>query len=129
MQEPSWVNYETVLKIHDQQLREHGGLPGIRDEGALRSALARPTNAFHYGNEDVTIFELAAEYGFGISRNHPFLDGNKRTAFVTTKSFLKEAGYSISIPKNDKICMMERIGRGDASAAQMASWLKTHSFV
>ena len=128
MQEPSWINHETVMKIHDHQLREHGGVQGVRDDGALHSALARPINAFCFGDGNVSMFELAAQYGFGIARNHPFADGNKRTAFVTMKSFLKEAGISVSIPKADKIRMMEKVGEDKSSVEQLASWLEMHSF-
>jgi len=86
-----WVDPTVVLAVHEEQLAEYGGSAGIRDAGLLESALARPKNLAAYGEPDVA--ELAASYGFGIARNHPFVDGNKRTAFVSVELFLRLNGY------------------------------------
>ena len=89
-----WIETSVVRAIHDAQLAEHGGLAGVRDEGLLESALARPQNLLAYGMPDVA--DCAAAYGFGIARNHPFSDGNKRTAFVCTELFLALNGYGLT---------------------------------
>ncbi|MGL5074500.1 MAG: type II toxin-antitoxin system death-on-curing family toxin, partial [Waterburya sp.] len=93
MSVPIWVEEEVVIAIHLRQLAEHGGSDGIRDRGLLESALFRPRNLFNYGNS--TIFDLAAAYGYGITSNHPFIDGNKRTSYVVMRTFLKLNGYDI----------------------------------
>ena len=88
--EPVWIELPLVLAIHNRQLAEHGGSEGIRDQGLLESALFRPLNLLNYGNP--SIFELAAAYGYGITKNHPFIDGNKRTSYVVMRTFLKLNG-------------------------------------
>ena len=87
--EPPWVRLDAVLAIHRRQLSEHGGLDGIRDQGMLESALGRPTNKYSYESPKPSLAQLAAAYAFGIARNHPFIDGNKRTAFVVCELFLR----------------------------------------
>ena len=95
MDEPTWVLDEIVPAIHGRQLAEHAGSPGVRDAGLLASALARPKQLFAYGGAEATLQPLAAAYAFGIARNHPFLDGNKRTAFVVSLLFLRLNGLTI----------------------------------
>ena len=93
MMEPIWIEELVVIAIHSRQLAEHGGIDGIRDQGLLESALFRPKNKFNYGNP--SIFDLAAAYGYGIAKNHPFIDGNKRTYYVVTRTFIIMNGYDI----------------------------------
>ncbi len=120
-----WVLDSIVLAIHEAQLAEHGGLSGIRDEGLLASALARPLNLAAYG-EDVDVAGLAASYAFGIARNHPFLDGNKRTAFVVMELFLNLNGWTLDA--NDTICisMMLTLASGELDEKMLAKWLRGH---
>ena len=94
-EEPRWLTIRAVKVIHDRVLEEFGGLSGVRDEGLLESALGRPQNLFHYG-EKVSLFQLAASHCYGIVRNHPFIDGNKRTGFVVARVFLRLNGVRFS---------------------------------
>jgi death on curing protein len=120
-----WVAESVVLAIHEAQLAEHGGMAGIRDEGLLASALARPHNLEAYG-DDVDAAALAAAYAFGIARNHPFLDGNKRTAFVVMELFLDLNGWTLEA--DDAICisMMLILAAGKLSEEMLAKWLRGH---
>ena len=93
MSEPTWINLRVIQAFHDRQINEHGGLPGLRDEGLLLSALSRPENAFHNSDPKPDVAELAAAYGFGVAKNHPFNDANKRTALIAMRLFLKLNGY------------------------------------
>jgi death on curing protein len=121
-----WVADEVVLAIHEEQLAEHGGIAGIRDEGLLSSALARPLNLDAYGdNPDAA--SLAAAYAFGIARNHPFLDGNERTAFVVMELFLNLNGWTLNA--NDAACIstMLALAAGNLSENVLADdWLREH---
>src|SRR4051812_28810146 len=99
--EPMWLAKADALAIHDRQLAEHGGGSGVRDDGMLESALARPVNRWSYGDEDPA--SLAAAYAFGIARNHPFVDGNKRTAWVLARSFLMLNGYELVFEAPDAV--------------------------
>lgn len=120
-----WVADSVVLAIHEAQLAEHGGIAGIRDEGLLSSALARPQNLYAYGEApDVTA--LAAAYAFGIARNHPFLDGNKRTAFVVMELFLNLNGWVLNAEDGDCISAMQALAAGDLSEKALAAWLREH---
>ena len=120
-----WVAETIVRAIHEAQLSEHGGIAGIRDEGLLSSALARPHNLEAYG-EDPDAAALAAAYVFGIARNHPFLDGNKRAAFVVMELFLSLNGWNLEA--SDAICvgMMMTLAAGDLSEKMLAKWLRGH---
>jgi death-on-curing protein len=102
MGKPLWVLDEIVLAIHKQQLAEHGGSTGIRDRGLLDSALARPKNIFTYEPEKATIPRLAASYAYGLARNHPFMDGNKRVALVLSFLFLRLNGMDIAAPLEER---------------------------
>ncbi len=112
-----------VLAIHDAQLSEHGGMPGIRDENLLRSALARPHNLEAYG-EDVDAATLAASYAFGIARNHPFHDGNKRTAFVAMELFLNLNGWILTADDADCIATMQSLAGGNLGERALSTWLR-----
>ena len=120
-----WVADSVVLAIHEAQLAEHGGLAGIRDEGLLSSALARPQNLYAYG-EAPDAASLAAAYAFGIARNHPFLDGNKRTAFVTMELFLNLNGWVLTADDGECISTMQALAAGELSEKALAAWLRKH---
>jgi len=120
-----WVADSVVLAIHEAQLAEHGGIAGIRDEGLLSSALARPQNLEAYG-DDPDVAALAAAYAFGIARNHPFLDGNKRTAFVVMELFVNLNGRSLEADDTDCIATMMALAAGDLSEKTLAKWLREH---
>ena len=121
----TWPLESVVLAIHDAQLAEHGGISGIRDEGLLASALARPRNVEAYG-EGVDAASLAAAYAFGISRNHPFLDGNNRTAFVVMELFLTLNGWRLDADDATCVSVMLEVAAGKCSEEKLAEWLREH---
>jgi death on curing protein len=120
-----WIADSVVYAIHEAQLAEHGGIAGIRDEGLLSSALARPQNLAAYG-EEVDAASLAAAYAFGISRNHPFLDGNKRTAFVVMELFLNLNGWNLNADDTECISTMLALAASDLGEKALANWLRDH---
>ena len=122
--EPIWVSHELVIAIHNRQLAEHGGQPGLRDEGLLLSALARPQQRWCYGNPPPDLCVLAASYAFGLAKNHPFLDGNKRTAFVVYRLFLKWNGVEMHADKVDRYLQMLALAAGDHDEESFADWLR-----
>ena len=122
---PVWVSKSVVLAIHDAQLAEHGGLAGMRDENALDSALARPVNLAAYG--PAGILELAAAYAFGLSRNHPFTDGNKRVSFVVTDLFLLLNGVPLIATDEEIVLAWTAIADGAMTEAVIADWLRTRT--
>jgi len=122
--EPEWVAEQTVLLAHQEQLAEHGGGTGVRDMGLLQSALARPQNAFHY-NQVISLSKLAACYGFGIAKNHAFVDGNKRTALVTTITFLELNGYGLRSTQQENYLTFYALASGDLTEEQLADWLES----
>nr|WP_315493666.1 type II toxin-antitoxin system death-on-curing family toxin [uncultured Rhodoferax sp.] len=119
-----WIASNVLYAVHDEQLAEHGGLVGLRDANALESAIARAQQLAHYGAPDVA--ELAAAYGFGIARNHPFSDGNKRTAFVAVELFLALNGHELTADDADCILTMLRLAAGDTEEAAFAQWIREH---
>jgi len=119
-----WLQKAVVLAIHEDQLTEHGGGVGVRDAGLLESALARPENLAAYGKPDVA--DLAAAYGYGISRNHAFIDGNKRTGFVAVELFLELNGHELVASDADCVMTMLAVASGDITEAQFATWLREH---
>jgi death on curing protein len=121
--EPIWLDSTDALTIHDRQLAEHGGGAGIRDITMLESALSRPVNRWHYGADDPA--ELAAAYAFGVARNHPFVDGNKRTAWVLARLFLAINGHQIAFEKEDAVTMVLALASGDLSEDELADWFRT----
>jgi death-on-curing protein len=125
MREPIWVLKQTVLVFHLEQLAEHGGSDGLRDEGLLESALAKPKNKFAYQPE-ITLAALAASYAFGIARNHPFVDGNKRAALVTAETFLELNGYIVEASKEAKYLNFIRLADGSLTEVQLAKWYAEH---
>ncbi len=119
-----WVDTEVVFAIHNQQIAEHGGKDGIRDLGLIESAMARARNLSGYS--EVDIFDLAAEYGYGIIRNHAFIDGNKRTAYVVTRLFLRLNNHDLAAPPFERVLVFEKLGKGDLSLKDFAAWLHRH---
>ena len=121
----TWIEESVVWAVHEAQLAEHGGSAGVRDAGLLASALARPLNQAAYDEPDAAT--LAAAYGFGIARNHPFIDGNKRTAFVCSELFLILNGYLLQA--DDALCVstMLALAAGELPEAEFADWLRNHS--
>lgn len=126
MSELKWILEETVYAVHQRQIAEHGGTQGVRDEGLLLSALARPQNLLAYG-EDVDISQLAASYAFGIAKNHPFLDGNKRTAYVVMRTFLLVNGFDIVATQEEKYLTILKLAEGNLSEEELVIWIKEKS--
>jgi death on curing protein len=122
--EITWLAPEVVVAIHEAQLAEHGGSAGTRDPGLLESALARPQNLVTYGNPDTA--GLAAAYGFGIARNHPFVDGNKRTAFVAAELFLRLNAFQLAADDAACVLTMLAVAAGDMDEPAFAQWIREH---
>ncbi len=120
----TWIDATVIETIHDAQLAEHGGLLGVRDAGLLASALARPQNLALYGTPDMA--ELAAAYGYGISRNHAFIDGNKRTGFVAAELFCALNGFELVANDSDCVLTMLAVASGEITEAAFANWLRAH---
>jgi len=120
-----WIERSVILAAHDEQLAEHGGSPGIRDAGLLDSALARPLNRAAYGKPDAA--ELAAAYAYGLATNHPFVDGNKRVAFIALELFLALNGHRLVIDDvNCAMCMLA-VAAGTMKETALADWIRRHS--
>ena len=126
MNQWTWIEESVVWAVHEAQLAEHGGSAGVRDPGLLASALARPLNLAAYDGE-ADAAALAAAYGFGIARNHPFIDGNKRTAFVCTELFLALNGYQLQAEDANCVSIMLTLAAGDLPEAEFAAWLRANS--
>lgn len=120
--DPDWLDLDLTLAIHDRQLAEHGGGVGLRDLGMLESALSRPLNAWSYGDPDLA--SLAAAYAFGIARNHPFVDGNKRTAWVLARLFLHLNGQTLAFEPADAIRIVLQLAAGEVSEGELAAWFR-----
>jgi len=118
----NWIEMPFALAVHERQIAEHGGLQGTRDAGAVASALARPQNLAAYGEADAAA--LAASYGFGIARNHGFADGNKRTAWVVTRTFLGDNGYRLTFDQADAVRTVELLAAGKLAEDAFAQWLR-----
>lgn len=125
MTEPEWIGAELALAIHEEQIAEHGGAEGLRDRGLLESALARPRNAWGHGVQDLCV--LASALGHGIARNHPFVDGNKRTAFVAVETFLILNGLDLTATDAESVVAMLDLAAGEMSEAEFAAWLRDHT--
>ena len=119
-----WLHPDVVVAVREAQLAEHGGGTGVRDGGLLESALARPLNLVAYGKPDTA--DLAAAYGHGISRNHAFVDGNKRTGFVAAELFLRLNGLTLTASDADCVMTMLAVAAGDITEAEFAQWLRSH---
>jgi death-on-curing protein len=123
MKEPVWIEKEALLLLHLRGLARFGGAEGLRDEGLLDSALARPRNAFHYDDQN-DIAALAAAYAFGLVKNHPFVDGNKRAAFASVGVFLAANGWEMNANVVDAIQAVMALAAGEIEEVQFAAWLK-----
>jgi death-on-curing protein len=120
-----WLDAAVLRAVHEEQLAEHGGGAGVRDAGLFESALARPRNQTHYGQPDAA--DLAASYGFGLARNHPFVDGNTRTAFVAVELFLELNGYELVADDASCVLAMLDLAAGAMGEADFANWVRTNS--
>jgi death on curing protein len=125
MADPIWINSTAAQFIHDDQIATHGGAYGLLNAGMLESALARPQNLYSY--EAASLFALAAAYGFGIAKNHAFIDGNKRTAFLVMFTFLKVNGWHLVVPEPAVVMTTQEVATGIVTEAQLAEWLKQNS--
>lgn len=121
MREPEWLDVNIMLDVHAEQLALFGGPDGVRDLGLLESALARPVNKYAYGETDLP--SLAAAYGFGIAKNHPFVDGNKRAAFAAIVVFLGLNGIDFMVPPESATAMVLALAAGEVSEASLARWI------
>ncbi len=122
MSEWRWIRSELVYAIHDRQLAEHGGLDGVRDQGAIESALARPRNLVAYGEPDAA--DIAAAYAFGLARNHGFSDGNKRTAWVVARLFLSDNSIRLRFDPVDAVKTVEALAAGELREDELAAWIR-----
>ena len=119
-----WISKRALLLLHDESLAQHGGASGIRDDGLLESALARPENLLAYGSPDLA--ELAASYAYGLAKNHPFVDGNKRAAFLATGLFLALNGQRLVVAQAEATVMVLDLAAGEITEAAFADWLRAH---
>jgi death-on-curing protein len=120
--EPKWFTYEQAIAAHSLQLRRYGGAPGLRDEGALRSALERPVNKWHYESADLP--ELAAAYAFGLAKNHAFVDGNKRIAFIAIVAFPRKNGIAFRPDQAQSTAIILAVVAGEVSEESLARWIR-----
>jgi death-on-curing protein len=120
----AWLSLRDVLAIHDEQLAEHGGAIGVRDAGLLESALARPMNRASYGEPDIA--ELAALYALGVVRNHPFVDGNKRTSYVMFETFLELNGATFPISDEEAVVTVLRLAAGELTDDEFIAWVRAN---
>ena len=126
MDDPRWLTRQIVDAIHDDQLKQHGGLPGVRDEGAVESALARPKHLQTYG-DNPNVHRLAAAYGVGLARNHGYRDGNKRTAFLAMYVFLQLNGYRVDAEEAVVVDLMKAVAQGNCEEEELTTWLVAHT--
>ncbi|PSB00531.1 type II toxin-antitoxin system death-on-curing family toxin [Merismopedia glauca] len=120
-----WIDRLMTISIHDDQIAAHGGAYGILNQAMLESALARPRNLYVY--EEVDLFQLAAAYAYGLAKNHGFVDGNKRTAFLVTFAFLKVNGWHLYVAEPEVVLTMQNLAAGVISETELAQWLRSHS--
>lgn len=122
--EPKWVREDVVRAIHLRQLAEHGGLPGVRDENLLQSAVARPLNLHAYGEPSPDLAALAASYAFGIAKNHPFVDGKKRSSLVICRTFLAINGADLQASQEEKYLTWWKLAAGEIGEEELAAWIR-----
>lgn len=127
MSEILWIDNHETLIIHAQQVSEHGGSDGVRDNSLLEAALARPQNLLAYSEDAPSLPRLAAAYAFGIARNHPFVDGNKRTALVVSLTFLLVNGLIVTASREDRYFMFNDLAAGKLSEEEFAKWLEMNT--
>lgn len=126
MKEPSWLNERMIKAFHEDQISLHGGLPGIRDENMLAASCARPRHLFAYDNT-ATVFDLAAAYGYAFAKNHAFVDGNKRVAFVSILTFLYLNGFLLEVPETEAVLVITRLAAGEETQESISEWLAKNS--
>jgi death-on-curing protein len=122
--EPKWLTYDQVIAIHSRQLRRFGGAAGLRDDGLLRSAIERPINKWHYEQSELP--ELAAAYAFGLAKNHAFVDGNKRIAFMSMMTFLRKNGVRFAPEPAHATSMIMSLAAGEVSEESLARWIRAN---
>jgi death-on-curing protein len=122
--EPKWLTYDQLIAIHSRQLRRFGGAAGLRDDGLLRSAIDRPINKWHYEQSELP--ELAAAYAFGLAKNHPFVDGNKRIAFMSMMTFLRKNGVRFAPEPAHATSMIMSLAAGEVSEESLARWIRNN---
>ncbi len=122
MKEPIWIRQDVVLAMHEEVLMLFGGPEGVRDMGLLESALARPKNLFAYSEQTPSLAQMAASYAKGIVANHPFVDGNERTAFMISVTFLRLNGHQLIAPKEERVLKFWALAAGEISEEQLADW-------
>lgn len=127
MNEPVWIRQDAVLNMHEEALMLHGGPEGVHDLGLLESALARPKNLFAYSDQIPSIARLAASYAKGIVANHPFVDGNKRTAFIVSVTFLRLNGVQLTATKEDRVLSFWSLAAGEITEEQLAQWFERNT--
>ena len=127
MKDPVWIENEEARVIHQLQLADHGGASGIHDQGLFESAMDRPRNLFAYSDPTATLYQLAASYAYGLAKNHAFVDGNKRTAFVVCLSFLKQNGIILTASQEMRYLTFYALAAGDLTEAELAEWLQQNS--
>ncbi len=120
--EPAWISYDQAIAIHSRQLRRFAGAPGLRDDGLLRSALERPVNKWHY--EQAALPELAAAYAFGLAKNHAFVDGNKRLAFMMLVVFLRKNGVRFAPEQTHATAIIMALAAGEVSEESLTRWIR-----
>ena len=120
-----WISQRALMLLHDESLAIHGGLSGVRDEGLLLSALARPVNLLAYGTPDVA--DCAASYAYGLATNHPVADGNKRAAFLALGMFLRLNGYRLAATQSDATQTIFALAAGDLTESELAAWIRAHA--
>jgi death-on-curing protein len=122
--EPQWIRLDVILAIHAEQLAEHGGLEGLRDQGGLESAIASPRNLFAYGSPTPDVAAMAAQYTFAIACNQVFIDGYKRTAFVVFRTFLLLNGHDLQASQGEKYTVMMKLANREIDAGGLADWIR-----
>jgi death-on-curing protein len=127
VKEPIWIRQDAVLAMHEESLMLHGGPEGVRDLGLLESALARPKNLLAYSEQAPSLAQLAAAYAKGIVANHPFVDGNKRTGFIVSVTFLRLIGIELTAPKEDRVLTFWKLAAGDLTEEELALWFAEHT--
>ena len=127
MNEPVWIRLDVVLRMHEEALMLTGGPEGVRELGLLESALARPKNLFAYSEEAPTLAQFAASYAKGIVANHPFVDGNKRTAFTVSLTFLKLNGLEVTASKEDRVITFWNLAAGEITEDQLGQWFERNT--
>jgi death-on-curing protein len=124
--EPKWLKFDAILKMHQRQLAEHGGLPGVRDQGRLEAAMAGPRQFFVYGEPPPDLAALATAYAGGFVRNPPFVDGNKRIAHLAARTFLIINGWNVNASAEEKYVFAYRLASREITEDEFASWIRSH---